>query len=119
MVPVDRWLAMDVGADRRRRGLASLEAALAALDRAGVDLPQLTPGEVWLSAAEAVTTEGAEEDCAAHVLGDLRASSAAGGLRRTRVPGVVVSSAAGGRFAARPEPGRRADLRARLGLGSP
>jgi hypothetical protein len=114
MVRLDRWLAMDVSVERRARGLASVEATLVALARMGARLPRLAPEDLWLSAEEAVTGEGAESDCGAHALADLRASSALGKLRRNRAPGVVVARAWGGRVGAGAQAEILAELRARL-----
>lgn len=80
--PLLRWLRTDgIGAERER-GLEALGKALALLRHAGVELPQLAAEHLWLvpSGSGECETQGQ------------------GGLRKNKLPGVILVDVRGGRI---------------------
>lgn len=77
--PFPRWLRTDgIGAERAR-GIEALGRALAAVRRAGVELPELALADLWVTPGGS----GCEEEAA--------------GARRNRLPGVTLVSVLGAR----------------------
>jgi len=92
---LERWLrpAGPGGlADERERGLRSLGLFLANLARAGVLLPELAPGHLW------ITPAGGGE-CEHDSTGSTGSTGEPGAPRKNRLPSLALSEVGGGRFA--------------------
>lgn len=90
---LDGWLSDAVSDDRRRRAATALGATLGALARSGARLPELSATELWI--AESGQQGGA---CALEQIAQVRAAADESplALPRRRLPGIAISSAAGG-----------------------
>jgi hypothetical protein len=79
--PFPRWLRTDGIGPERARGLEAVGRALAALRRAGVELPGLGCADLWLTPGGG----GCEDEVAS-------------GPRKTRLPGVTLAEVRGARL---------------------
>ena len=96
--PLPRYLRTDGVGPERERALRALALTLQLLARSGTELPELSAEHLWL-------TPSGSGECETETTG----------LRKNKLPGVALSSVAGGRFVARSPARALARIAARLG----